>query len=45
MSAHSPELPDDAEFFAAKESGGDFNGHWYSRDPVGSPEWELLTAS
>lgn len=40
--AHSPELPDDAEFFAASESGGDFDGHWYSRDPVGAPEWDPL---
>ncbi|MGS2807719.1 MULTISPECIES: hypothetical protein [Nocardia] len=24
--AHSPELPDDAEFFAAHESGGDLTG-------------------
>lgn len=42
--AHSPELPDDAEFFAASESGGDFDGHWYSRDSVGAPEWEPLPA-
>lgn len=38
--AHSPELSDDAEFFAAAESGhGDFDGHWYSRDAIGAPEW------
>ncbi|WP_280471251.1 hypothetical protein [Nocardia cyriacigeorgica] len=43
--AYSPELPDDAEFFAACESGNDFGGHWYSRDPVGAPDWEPLAAS
>lgn len=43
--AHSPDLPDDAEFFAASDSGRDFNGHWYSRDPVGAPEWEPLATS
>lgn len=43
--AHSPGLPDDAEFFTAHETGGDFHGHWYSRDEVGAPEWEPLPAS
>ncbi len=42
--AYFPQLPDDVEFFAACESGGDFDGHWYSRDPVGAPEWEPLPA-
>ncbi|MBF6168845.1 hypothetical protein IU486_29495 [Streptomyces gardneri] len=32
--AHGPELPDDEEFYDAFESGREWTGHWYSRDPV-----------
>ncbi|WP_063050020.1 hypothetical protein [Nocardia arthritidis] len=32
--AHGPELPDDEDFYDALESGREWTGHWYSRDPV-----------
>ena len=38
--AHSPDLPDDAAFFAARDRGQDWTGHWYSRDRVGALEWQ-----
>ncbi|MFG3620404.1 hypothetical protein [Nocardia sp. NPDC047654] len=41
--AHTPELPDDAEFYAALESGREWTGHWYSRDPLGA--WGLSETS
>ncbi|MDE1675146.1 hypothetical protein [Nocardia gipuzkoensis] len=36
--AHTPALPDDTEFYAALESGQEWSGHWYSRDPIQA--WE-----
>ncbi|WP_159850606.1 hypothetical protein [Nocardia sp. CY41] len=38
--AHSPDLDDDDAFFAARDSGRAWTGHWYSRDPVDAPEWQ-----
>ncbi|MFE7743547.1 hypothetical protein [Nocardia sp. NPDC057455] len=32
--AHGPELPDDEDFYEALESGREWTGHWYSREPV-----------
>ncbi|MFE3229136.1 hypothetical protein [Nocardia sp. NPDC059228] len=34
LSAYFPELPDDEDFHAACDAGREWDGHWYSRDPL-----------
>ncbi|MFJ9371396.1 hypothetical protein ACIRRA_44330 [Nocardia sp. NPDC101769] len=41
--AHFPDLEDDEAFFAAREANQPWTGHWYSRDPIDAPGWELQT--
>ncbi|WP_433566768.1 hypothetical protein ACQP1O_17195 [Nocardia sp. CA-151230] len=32
--AYFPELPDDEDFYAACDARREWDGHWYSRDPL-----------
>ncbi|MEV6097191.1 hypothetical protein [Nocardia sp. NPDC051981] len=34
VSAYFPALPDDEDFHAACDAGREWDGHWYSRDPL-----------
>ncbi|MEV0111132.1 hypothetical protein AB0H42_33080 [Nocardia sp. NPDC050799] len=37
--AHAPELEDDDAFYAAFAEDREWDGHWYSRDPIGAAGW------
>lgn len=40
FTANIPELPDDDAFYALRD-GEEWTGHWYPRDPIDAPQWQL----
>ena len=40
FTANTPELPDDDAFYSLRD-GEEWTGHWYLRDPIDAPQWQL----